>query len=168
MTQSAAKDLVTRLAGISAGTAAHDALAGRADVMAMTQETHDAALIPADPGGLSHAVRAALAARVALLSGEESLAGHYRELLAAAPEEAGACDLADPTFKGEAGTRHGAMIAYTDLATVHPKDADGSDIDALKAAGISDADIVRLAELNAFLAYQTRLIVGLKLLRGAR
>ena len=37
----------------------------------------------------------------------------------------------------------------------------------LQGAGISDADIVRLCELNAFLAYQFRLIAGLRLLSGA-
>ena len=41
-------------------------------------------------------------------------------------------------------------------------------LDALKSAGIADADIVRLAELNAFLAYQIRLIAGLKLMQGAK
>ena len=32
--------------------------------------------------------------------------------------------------------------------------------------GVADADIVRLAELNAFLAYQIRVIAGLRLMKG--
>ena len=40
------------------------------------------------------------------------------------------------------------------------------DIADLQAAGVADADIVRLAELNAFLAYQIRVIAGLRLMQG--
>ena len=43
---------------------------------------------------------------------------------------------------------------------------DESKFAALKAAGTTDADIVRLCELNAFLAYQLRLVAGLKLMTG--
>ena len=31
---------------------------------------------------------------------------------------------------------------------------------------LADADIVRLAEINAFLAYQIRVVAGLRLLKG--
>ena len=41
------------------------------------------------------------------------------------------------------------------------------DITALKSAHVDDADIVRLAELNSFMAYQIRLITGLRLMKGA-
>ena len=39
-------------------------------------------------------------------------------------------------------------------------------LQALKSAGICDADIVRLAELTAFLAYQLRVVAGLKLMQA--
>lgn len=160
----ARNDVVTEQAGVQPGEAAHGALAARAEIVAMTQVTHDAALKPKDPGGLSHAERAALASRIARLNAEAGLAAHYDALV----REASASDeverIADPTFKGTG--RIGALIAYTDLASTAPKDAGPGDIETLKQAGIGDADIVRLAELNAFLAYQVRLIAGLKLLRG--
>ena len=168
MTEIADDDLVTNQAGIEVGSSAYGALSSRADVMAMTQATHDAALTPADPGGLSHAVRAGLAARIARHGRDEALAGHYDALRAVAPAEEDAERIGDLTFSGAPGSRLAALIAYTDLVTLSPRDAAAADIEALQAAGISDPDIVRLAELNAFLAYQTRLIAGLKLMKAIR
>lgn len=157
-------DVVTEQAGLHPGDAAYDALSARAEIIAMTQATHDAALKPADPGGLSHAERAALASRIAKLNANPELAAHYDALMREASTSPEVACIADTAFMGSG--RIGALIAYTDLATRSPKDAGPGDVQALKQAGIGDADIVRLAELNAFLAYQVRLIAGLKLLRG--
>jgi uncharacterized protein YciW len=159
----AGNDVVTRQAGVLPGEAAHDALAARAEIVAMTQATHDAALKPRHPGGLSHAERAALASRIARLNADPALAEHYDALMREASASTEVERIADPAFKGSG--RIGALIAYTDLASTAPRDAEPGDMDALKQAGIGDADIVRLAELNAFLAYQIRLIAGLKLMR---
>ncbi len=159
-------DVVTEQAGMLPGDAAHEALAARAEIVAMTQATHDAALKPSDPGGLSHAERAALASRIAGLNADPGLATHYAALMREASASAEVERIADPAFKGSG--RIGALIAYTDLASTTPRDAGPGDIEALKQAGIGDADIVRLAELNAFLAYQMRLIAGLKLMRSER
>lgn len=156
--------MVSRQAGVLPGEAAYKALAARAEIVAMTQATHDAALKPREPGGLSHAERAALASRIARLNADRGLAAHYDALMREASASADVEPIADPSFKGSG--RIGALIAYTDLASTAPKDARPEDIEALKQAGIGDADIVRLAELNAFLAYQIRLIAGLKLMRG--
>jgi uncharacterized protein YciW len=165
MPEKAGNDVVAKQAGLVPGSAAHEALLARAEIMAMTQATHDAALSPRDPGGLSHAERAALAARIARLNADEELAAHYDGLMRAASASAETARIAEPDFKGD-DRRVRALIAYTDLASASPRDATGADIEALKQAGIGDADIVRLAELNAFLAYQVRLVAGLKLMKG--
>jgi uncharacterized protein YciW len=167
MTDIFAHDVVLDEAGISTGSPLRAALEARSDVLAMTQATHDAALRPFAPGGLSHAERAALAARVARLNGEDGLAAHYRAMLAEAKDGQGDSKLADPAFTGGGDARCAALIAYTDLVTLKPRDATAADIEMLKAAGIDDADIVRLAELNAFLAYQMRLVAGLRLMKAA-
>jgi uncharacterized protein YciW len=135
--------------------------------MEMTQATHDAALTPADPGGLSHAERAALAVRVARLNRDDALAAHYETLLDAAKADDGVRAMADPAKRETGDARRDAIVAFTDLVTARPRDTEPEDVEALKAAGIGDADIVRLAELNAFLAYQVRLIAGLRLMRSA-
>ncbi|WP_295807518.1 hypothetical protein [uncultured Nitratireductor sp.] len=166
MSELSPNDIVIAQANAAQSGPVRDALTGRADIMAMTQATHDAALKPGDPGGLSHGERAALAARVARLNADNKLAAHYMALL----EETGAGDdisaMADPAHKGNGNTRQAALLTYTDLVSTHPRDTTPEDIEALKSAGVSDADIVRLSELNAFLAYQIRVIAGLKLMKA--
>ena len=76
--------------------------------------------------------------------------------------------IADPSFTGEGDARLAALLAYTDLVSVRPRDARAEDIAARQEAGVSDADVVRLAELVAFLAYQIRVVAGLRLMRGAK
>ena len=166
MTELAEYDVVVTEAGICPGTRVYEALLSRADVMALTQATHDAALRPRDPGGFSHAERAALATRIARLNRDNGLAEHYAEMMREAGADAATERFADLDFKGGDDRRTAAIVAYTDLVAVSPRDTRAAHIDALKAAGIGDADIVRLSELNAFLAYQIRLTAGLRLMRG--
>ncbi|AZN71030.1 hypothetical protein D5400_06835 [Georhizobium profundi] len=161
-------DVVTRLASVSDdGSKVAAAVALRADVFAMTQAAHDAALKPNDAGGFTHAERAALATRIAKLNRCDELAEHYSALLATYDADEDTLAIADPAFDGDAWSRINAVLTFTDLVAANPKATQPDDVASLQAAGVSDADIVRLAELNAFLAYQIRLLVGLKLMRGA-
>lgn len=158
-------DVVRTQAGIGAQSPLDAVLGTRADVLQMTQATHDAALRPGDPGGISHAGRAALAVRIARLHREPGLAAHYEDLMRQARASATISRLADTAFKGEGDAKLEAVLAYTDIVTLSPREATAQDIARLQQAGVSDADIVRLAELNAFLAYQIRLIAGLRLMK---
>ena len=155
-------DVVTRMVGpLPPAVAA--AVDGRANIFAMTEAAHDAALTPNDPGGLSHALRAALAERVSRLHADDKMAGHFRGLL----DVAGADEtlLAIASLEGDTPDPVvAAMVGYTDQVAKAPREMTAADITALQSAGVSDPDIVRLAELNAFLAYQLRLIAGLRLL----
>ena len=159
-------NLIETLAGVQAGTPLADALGQRAEIMGLSQASHDAVLLPRDPGGLSHAERAALAARMAGWNADQALVAHYRALLTKAGETpaltavaAGESPTVDPRFA--------AIIRHADLLTRRTRDARKEDIAALVAAGVSEPDIVRLAELAAFVNYQARVIAGLRLLGAA-
>jgi uncharacterized protein YciW len=149
-------------AGVPPGSKLAEVVAGRADIMALTQATMEAVLAPQAPGGISSAERTAFACRIARLNDEQALAEHFARLMA----EVGAplVQLADPSFVGNGDVRVGALIHHVDLVTLSPKDATEEDIAALKRAAISEADIVRLAEIIAFVNYQVRVIAGLRLL----
>ena len=119
----------------------------------MTQAAEDAVLRPVETGASRIAVRAALAARVAALHGEEAMAEHYR---------AGR-RIRGPARSATRTTMEPAPASGNALSSTRSRQGRGvaaADIAALQAAEIADADIVRLAELVAFMAYQLRLIAG--------
>jgi uncharacterized protein YciW len=156
--------LIESLAGVSRDSPLGEALQARAEILRLSEAAHDAVLVPRDPGGLSHALRAALAARMCRHVGNDKLAKHYDGYLAhlgdpdVAPLARPSGSSGDPLLD--------AMARHADLLTLAPRDATRADIAALKAAGVSEPDIVRLAELAAFVNYQLRVIAGLKLLKG--
>ena len=130
--------------------------AARPTVHAMVMDAEAAVLRPRNPGGLPHALRAALAARIADLHGKTA------PVIVTGDDELERAAHAD--FDGGDDGRLRAILAFTDKVAMRPREADAADIDALRAAGVSEADIVRLAELNAFLAFRLRLAAGLSLL----
>ncbi|WP_342358788.1 CMD domain protein [Terrarubrum flagellatum] len=161
----AAATIIESLAETAAGTPLGEALVGRAAIIDMSQRAHDAVLRPCDPGGLSYLERAAVAERMARHHGDARLAAHYASLLGEAAPEAVA-DLRDPR-RLPAEARAAAIARHADLLTLAPRDATRASIDALRDAGVSEPDIVRLSELAAFVNYQARVIAGLRALQGA-
>lgn len=161
--QVSASQLIETLTG--AGSGLSDVLAERAEILRLSQAAHDAVLLPRAPGGISHGERAALAARIAHANADETLAEHYRVLLNQAGESPALLAIADGANPaGAADARLRAIIRHVDLVTLSPKDATRADIAALVAAGLAEPDIVRLAELIAFVNYQARVVAGLRLL----
>lgn len=153
------KSTALSMAGVTEAGSVTETVRLRSNVFEMTQAAEDAVLRPIDVGRWPHTLRAALAARIARANGEEALAERYLA-------DAGAfVSLADPSDDGSKGD-HAAVVAFMDKVATQTRDVDAADIATLQAAGVSDADIVRLAELNAFLSYQLRVIAGLRLLQG--
>ncbi|CAH1653088.1 MAG: CMD domain protein [Chelatococcus sp.] len=160
-------DIIQGLASIAAGSPLAEALKARAEIMRLSDASHDAVLLPKAPGGLSHAMRAALATRMALWLGDDALAAHYQTLLAKTGAAAG--ELAVTVAATEATPtqpRLAAIVRHIDLLTREPRAATRADIEALEAAGLDEADIVRLSELAAFVNYQARVIAGFRSLQG--
>ena len=151
--------------GDTAG-ALRDALVARKEILGLSQASHDAVLKPEAPGKISHAERAALAARMARHNGDETLAQHYAALLARTGASKEVAAVVDPAIS-PAPQRLAAIVRHIDLLTRAPRTASRADIEALKTAGIAEADIVRLSELAAFVNYQARVIAGLRLLKVA-
>lgn len=152
---------LTEMSGIAPGDRLAAVMAGRANVIEMTQAAEDAVLRPQETGGWSHDLRAALAARIARQNGLSDLAARYSAMIG----DAAIAELAVPGKDG-AAQGLGAVCAFMDGVSVCPRDVTAADLSALQVAGIPDADIVRLCEINAFMAYQARVIAGLQLMQG--
>ncbi|WP_342363379.1 hypothetical protein [Terrarubrum flagellatum] len=154
--------LIEHMAGIRPGTPLAQAMAARAEILRLSQAAHDAVLLPKKPGGISHGLRAALAARMARQNAQPRLAEHYDELM----RRSGEMQDSDVSLREQ--TRVAAIVTHADLLTLRPRDATRNDIEALRRAGLGEPDIVRLAELAAFVNYQVRVIKGLQGLGEAK
>ena len=158
--------IIETLAEIAPGSSVAAAVARRTNIIALSDAAHEAVLRPREPGGLSHAERAALAGRMARLHGEGAIAAHYDALLEQTGEAAAMAELLDPA-RFPSNERRAAIARHSDMLTRAVREASRAAIDTLRKAGLSEPDIVRLSELAAFVNYQIRVIVGLRLLKDA-
>ena len=149
-----AADVIDRAAGLAPGDPLHAARRVRAKVVEATQASHDALLHEPVPG-LSTADRLRVAAHVCRTAGATTLAQHYEALLAATAGNDARASSALP-----------AIQHFAETLTTNPRLGDRAAIDALKRVGLSDAAIVALAQLVAFLAYQLRVVAGLRAMRA--
>ena len=144
------------------GAAASAAAQSRSNIFEMSRQAENAVIAPRDAGGFPSDWRRAVAARIATLNALPELAAHYLG------------GVTDPALRGLADSdatgrddRERSVITFMDRVATQPRDVQAEEIEALKAAGVTDADIVRLCELNAFMSYQCRVLAGLAVLEGA-
>jgi uncharacterized peroxidase-related enzyme len=71
--------------------------------------------------------------------------------------------VADPFAPATGDARLDAIVTYTATLTRSPGEVTEGDIDRLRAAGLSDADIVALNNLAAYFCYTNRVATGLGL-----
>ena len=65
------------------------------------------------------------------------------------------------------GARGECILAHVDRVTLDPADADKTDIDRLLAAGLTPRAVVSLSQLIAYVNFQSRVLAGLRMLKGA-
>ncbi|CTQ57925.1 hypothetical protein [Roseibium album] len=146
-------------AGVTQNSALSGVVSSRGNIIGMAQVAEEAVLRPKDSGAFAHDLRAAIAARVARLAGDERLAAYY------AADAGQYSTLADPEETGGQQDELAAVLSFVDKVANQTREAAAEDVAGLQAAGVSDADIVRLCELVAFLAFQVRVIAGLRLMQ---
>jgi CMD domain protein len=158
-------DIINDLAGIAEGSPLHQLRSRRQDVARYAQGSYLALLEPEDPAGVSRYERDLIALRVATLSSSPALAEHHRARL----RQLGAGDESIAAIEqfpnGPAlPDRQAALLRHADLLTTDPGGASKAAIADLRAQGLGARDIVTIAQLIAFLSFQTRLLDGLRVL----
>lgn len=159
-------DLVDALVPLAASSPVFAVRHQRDKVVAATQGSYDAIFDAALPSP-SMAERLLAANWVARLSGSAALQAHYRERLLVG-------DLLTPpqhaALNGElviGDERLQAILAFSRTLTEHPVDGDRAALLTLPAAGLATAEVVALAQLIAFVAYQVRVLAGLQAMAAA-
>jgi uncharacterized protein YciW len=147
------------MSGLELKSVAGRAVDNRSNIFNMSDAAEEAVLRPKEYGAFEHGMRAALAARIAFLNHEDALAQKYLE------DAGNFKKMANPSYKGEKKDLT-SILLFMDKVTKETRNVEAEDIATLQNAHVSDADIVRLAELNSFMAYQIRLIAGLRLMKG--
>ena len=150
---------VLSMSGLELKSVAGRAVNNRSNIFNMSDAAEEAVLRPKEYGAFEHGMRAALAARIAFLNHEDALAQKYLE------DAGNFKKMANPSYKGEKKDLT-SILLFMDKVTKETRNVEAEDIATLQNAHVSDADIVRLAELNSFMAYQIRLIAGLRLMKG--
>lgn len=169
MTQSTeydiANDLVDRVVGLTPGSATHALRHQRDKVAAATQGSYQGLFDPALTG-ITLVERLLVALYASRLTPSASLVEHYRAELAKQTVDAAqltAVESGKPEDVGD--TRLRAMLTFTRTLIENPVAGDKAALQALPAAGLSTPAVVALAQLIAFLSYQTRLVAGLQALK---
>jgi uncharacterized protein YciW len=158
-------DVMDMLAGSVDGSPLAELRRERPDVVKHLQGSDDVIFAPQDDGGLTRAERAAAALRVATLLRDTVLSGHYRTRLPALDPDGSLAR----TVEGGARITEGrwdAILAHVDLVTRGPGSAERKDIDNLLAAGLSSHAVVSLSQLIAYVNFQSRVLAGLRMLKG--
>jgi uncharacterized protein YciW/dienelactone hydrolase len=160
------QDVVDQVAGLDDGNATHALRHTREKVAAATQGSYDALFDAALPG-LTLGERLLVALYACRLTPAPELAGHYRARLADTPVDANALQAVDHgDVDALADTRLRAILRFTRTLIERPIEGDRDALLRLPAAGLATADVVTLAQLIAFLSYQTRLVAGVRALQA--
>lgn len=162
-----AQDVVDQVADLGDGSPTHALRHAREKVATATQGSYDALFDAALPG-LTLGERLLVALYACRLTPAPELADHYHARLANTPVDAIALQAVD---HGDIHTltdaRLHAILTFTRTLVERPIEGDRDALLRLPAAGLATADVVTLAQLIAFLSYQTRLVAGLRALGEA-
>lgn len=160
-------DLVDALVPLRADAPASDVFAVRHQrdkVVAATQGSYDC-IFDAALTGPSLVERLLAALHIARLAGSTALEAHYRERLAGQPALGAAQQAAldgRPLDDLAGDTRLQAILRFTQTLTERPVEGDKAALLKLPAAGLATPEVVALAQLIAFVAYQLRVVAGLQ------
>jgi CMD domain protein len=158
-------DVVDAAAGLAPGSHVATLRRQRETFVRHTQGSHDVLITPADPAGVSLIERAATALCVASIEDDAALRTHYRARLLDIGADVATIAAAEPgSAMQDVSPRLASIMRHVGMITRTPGASEPSHIDALRDAGLTPRDIVTIAQIVAFVSYQTRIIAGLRLL----
>lgn len=165
MTYDTDDDIIDRVADLAPDSATHALRHQRAKVVEATQGSYDALFDPA-LDGLTLVERLLVALYASRLAPSPALVAHYcAELAAHEVDSATLAAVATGAPEDLSAPRLRAILAFTRTLIENPVAGDKAALQTLPAAGLTTPAVVALAQLIAFLSYQTRLVAGLQALK---
>ena len=157
-------DTIDQLAGLEQGSPTFATRHEREKVALATQACEDLLLGNTLDSALSQAERLVLAAEQARVSGVSALEAEYRGRAQALSTEITPelRSILDKPGAQTGNARMDAMLHFVRTLALNPAESDQAALLAIPAAGLSLNDTVLLAQLIGFVAYQARLLVGVK------
>ncbi|MCS3431446.1 alkylhydroperoxidase domain protein [Klebsiella sp. BIGb0407] len=143
-------DLLNQLAEIIPGSALLEARETRHASTIHAQGSYQALFGEDSVSGLTLTERLLLAKQVAEWHEDTQLAEHYHQRIAGKP----------------ASSRFAALLDHAERLSFQPVQASSVGIEALLEAGFNEEEIVTLSQIIGFVAFQSRLLRGLRLLGG--
>lgn len=163
-----AADLIDRMVPLAETAPLHALRHQRAKVVKATQQSHDALFSPGLEG-VPLRERLLVAWYACCLTPHPRLAAHYRERLNPYALEASLCQAVEnDELTRIADHRLRALLQFTRSLILKPVEGDREALQTLPQAGFSTPAVVAIAQLIAFLSYQTRVVSGLAALQQAR
>lgn len=160
-------DTVDRVAGLTQGSPTFEVRHGRAKVVVATQGSENGLFDPA-LAGLSLNERLLVALLCCALVPARGLADEYRARLKAnGSDDALVSRVATGDWPAGTDERLAAILRFAHTLTTDPVKADKAALLRLKDAGLTTPEVVTLAQLIAFVSYQTRVVAGLKAMQQA-
>jgi len=188
-------DVIDALAGIAPGAHLDSIRNLRKQARDNAQNSYLALFAPSDPGDVPLDDRFVVATFVASLHGDATTAAYYADRLDEPCGQSVATEVALATTKGPygaypkgplsaedtpgpayrvsppgracLGARRAAALEHVHMLVFHPRDSSPAHLQALLDAGWSTTGIVTLSQLVAFLAFQIRVVAGLRALAAA-
>jgi len=149
-------DVIDRVAIPTDPVAAQTIRQHRVKISGFIQTAYDAIFVDSSTV-MDIALRLTSASQVATLTGEPDLATFYDdELRRYTCGRAGAASEA----------QRAAVAAHVKRVTLAPETCDRAALDALRSAGVSTEDIVTLSQLIGYVAFQARVIAGVRAIAG--
>lgn len=150
-------DAMDRTAGLDPTGEVYALRRARPEYVQGAEDSRAAVLTPADDLGLPADLRAAIARRVALTSGNDLLIADYP-----LPTDDSLTDLASGATP--AAPLLAAIARHSDIIARSPGQSTPEDLQALQQAGLSVPQVIALSELLAYVCFQIRITAGLRLL----
>ncbi|MGI4778603.1 MAG: CMD domain-containing protein [Janthinobacterium lividum] len=163
----APSDLVDSLVPLGAGNAVFSVRHQRDKVVAATQGSYDC-IFDTALSGPSLTERLLAAHTIVGLAGSTTLQAHYRDRLLALSGTAALTEAQQAALDGapvdslSTDPRLQAILRFTQTLTERPVEGDEAALLKLPAAGLATPEVVALAQLIAFVAYQLRVVAGLQ------